>query len=78
MKTVGDDKIIITCHVDDFLAVSTSDALLDELCALLASQYGDSITTHEGDLLKYMGLSIRRCEIGDVFVSQPAYYKKLW
>ena len=58
--------------------MSASDALLDELGTVLASQYGDGITTHEGDLLEYMGLSIRRCENGDVFVSQPAYYKKLW
>ena len=78
VKDVGKDKIIITCHVDDFLAVSTSKALLDEFGAVLSNKFGQDITVHSGDKLQYMGMVIQVCKNGDVFVSQPAYYMKLW
>ena len=78
VKTVGDDKIVITCHVDDFLAVSTHDGLLDELGKILSDKFGSDITEQRGDKLQYMGMVLQRCQNGDVFVSQPAYYKKLW
>ena len=73
VKIVGEEKIIITCHVDDFLAVSPSEALLDEFGAMLSGKFGEDITEHRGDKLQYMGMVIERCLNGDVFVSQPAY-----
>ena len=77
VKDEGEDKIMITCHVDDFLAVSTSDKLLDEFDRVLAEKYSDEIKRSDGDELVYMGLVIKRAPNGDVFVSQPAYYQKL-
>jgi hypothetical protein len=79
VRCVGDDKIMVTCHVDDFLAVSSSDVLLDQFDAMLAKQFGDDdLKRKAGDDLVYMGLVIKRMSNGDIFVSQPAYYKKLW
>ena len=78
VKDVGDDKIIISSHVDDFLAVSTSDKMLDDLGRVLAESYGVGITGNGGDKLEYMGLVISRTDDGSVFVSQPGFYKKLW
>ena len=79
VKEVGTDTIIISCHVDDFLAVSTSDEMLDEFGTMLSARFGKDIAEHhESETLQYMGMVIERCENGDVFVSQPAYYKKLW
>ena len=77
VKDEGDDKIVISSHVDDFLAISTSNKMLDDLGKVLAKKYGVGITGNGGDVLEYMGLVIRR-ELNGVFVSQPAFYKKLW
>lgn len=77
VKDEGDDKVVISSHVDDFLAISTSDKMLDDLGRVLAKKYGVGITGNGGDTLEYMGLAIHQ-EADGVFVSQPAYYKKLW
>ena len=79
VKYDNEDKILVTCHVDDFLAVSTSNKMLDQFDALLAKHFGhDNLKRKTGDSLVYMGLVINRMSNGDIFVGQPAYYQKLW
>jgi hypothetical protein len=70
MKTVGEDYIFVSIHVDDFLSVSTSEVLHDELDALLTARYG-TLKRGIGDTLTYLGMVIERTEEGHVDISGP-------
>jgi hypothetical protein len=70
MKTQGEDRIYVALHVDDFLAVGTSDELLDELDLILTERYG-TIKRGVGNTLTYLGMVIEITPEGHVDVSGP-------
>ena len=76
MKTVGDDYIYITLHVDDFLSVATCDSLHQELDDLLTKRYG-TLKRGVGDSLTYLGMLIERTPEGHVDVSGPGSVAEL-
>ena len=72
--------IIVGCHVDDFLAVSNSDQMLDEFTECLRAKFGADIKERreeDGDL-QFIGMNIHRCTDGNVYVTQAGYIKTLW
>lgn len=72
----GDDVIILTVHVDDILAISTSDALHDKLEATLQAEFAGPerpLTRHMGPELTYLKMRIRQAEDGSVTVDQSQY-----
>jgi hypothetical protein len=71
VKVVGDDRIYVSLHVDDFLSVATCDALHDELDALLTAEY-KTLKRGVGPRLTYLGMVIDHLPCGDVEVRGPA------
>jgi hypothetical protein len=71
VKVVGDDRIYVSLHVDDFLSVATSDALHEELDTLLTAEY-KTLKRGVGPRLTYLGMVIDHLPCGTVEVRGPA------
>ena len=75
-KTDKNDTITICLWVDDFLGFSTSDALTDELEKKVIEKYGDA-RFDNGEILKYIGMTITEPKNGAIMVNQTEHIKKI-
>jgi hypothetical protein len=66
--TIGDEYIIVAVHVDDFLSADNSDALLEELLAIMRSRYELTVSDNVED---YIGIHIAHLPDGSILLTQP-------
>ena len=77
MKTVGDDRIILSLWVDDFLGFASKRSLIDELKAAIEERFGDS-RFNDNNVLAFLGMTITQPnQHGEVFVSVEEYIKRI-
>ena len=75
-KRVGDRFIAMSVHVDDFYVISNNNDMLSTLYNELIIKYGN-ITKKSGDIIEYIGMSIKKLKNGDIMISQPTYVDKI-
>ena len=77
MKTVGDDRIILSLWVDDFLGFASKRSLIDELKAAIEERFGDS-RFNDNNVLAFLGMTITQPNRhGEVFVGVEEYIKRI-
>ena len=74
-KCNGEDRIYIWIHVDDTFVAATSEDLLQELEAVIKSQYKITV---KYDVETYLGIKFENLPGGDVKLTQPKLLKSLF
>ena len=75
-KRVGDKFIAISVHIDDFYVISNHNEMLSSLYHKVTNNYGN-ITKKPGDIIEYIGMSIKKLKNGDIMISQSTYVDKI-
>ena len=76
----GEDIVIVSIHVDDVYAISTSDSLLGYLDTVLSDEFDGPecpLTRSVGPKLSFLKMTVNHCEDGTVTVDQEQYINKI-